>query len=158
MLQYKITTAPGFFPTSWEGYGNEINHFQAGGGLNLRGYAGYLLPQGDGFAYKGNSGAAINVELEFQNLLDRRPKKSNNIKLQTYFFGDIGIMNYENLNNKNQFSDPLIDAGLGSAITFKTKYYDIKPFTVRFDMPFFVYAPNIEAIDWRFVLGINRAF
>ena len=158
MLQNKITTAPGFFPTSWEGYGDEINHFQAGGGLNLRGYAGYLLPQGDGSAYKGNSGAAFNMELEFQNLLDRRPKKSNNIRLQTYFFGDIGVMNYENLNNKNQFSDPLIDAGIGSAVTFKTKYYDIKPFTVRFDMPFFVYAPNIEAIDWRFVLGINRAF
>ena len=158
MLRYKITTAPGFFPEAWEGYSDETNNFHAGGGLNLRGLAGYLLPQGDGFAYKGNSGAAFNMELEFQKLFDRRPKKSNNIKLQTYIFSDIGLMNYENLNNENRFSEPLVDAGIGVAVKFKTKYYNAKPFILRLDMPLYVYTPGVEAFDWRFVVGIGRAF
>jgi hypothetical protein len=52
------------------GYGTDYNHFQMGGGLNLRGYAGYLAPIEDKngkvvIAYQGTSGAAINAELEF---------------------------------------------------------------------------------------------
>lgn len=158
MMDYKITKAPGFFPTEWEGYGNEINHFHAGGGLNLRGYAGYLLPQDNGFAYKGNSGAAINMELEFHRLFDRRPSKSNNVQLQTYVFGDLGVINYQDLNNNNQFSRALFDAGVGTALKIKTKYYDIKPLTIRFDMPFYVSQPDTEEFDWRFMVGIGRAF
>ena len=69
LMNNKYTRSTGFFPMDWMGYGNTTNHFHAGGGLNLRGYAGYLVVQEDKnsqivAAYKGNSGAAINIEME----------------------------------------------------------------------------------------------
>ena len=44
-----------------------------GGGLNLRGYAGYYAPEinDEGnyvLSYNGTSGASISAELEFQNI------------------------------------------------------------------------------------------
>ena len=44
MMDNKYYRAAGFAPPGWVGeYGADINHVQFGGGLNIRGYAGYLL-------------------------------------------------------------------------------------------------------------------
>src|SRR5665213_1535642 len=91
----KYTRSVAFVPAQWVGYGATTNHFQEGGGLDLRGYAGYLVAQSntkDGnvyTVYKGNSGAAVNAELEFDRLVKIAPKITRNwLKLDTYFFGD----------------------------------------------------------------------
>ena len=68
MMENKYTRSAGFTPYDWLGYGPEVNHFQMGGGLGLRGYAGYVAPEltGNGdlmLTYRGNSGAALNAEL-----------------------------------------------------------------------------------------------
>ena len=68
MTNNKFTRAAGYVDNTWLGYSADVNHFQEGGGLNLRGYAGYLVPDYGGneniYVYKGSSGAAFNAELE----------------------------------------------------------------------------------------------
>lgn len=158
LIDNKFTKAPGFFPTNWEGYGNTTNHFHAGGGLNLRGYSGNYITQSDGLAYKGKSGAAVNIEVEFQKLLDLNPSKSRKLQLATYLFYDMGVINYQTTSNSTNISNVLADAGIGTALKIKFGYYDIKPLTIRFDMPFYISNTEEENFDWRFVLGVNRAF
>src|SRR5439155_21221964 len=63
LMDNKFTRSQGFFAPSMAAYGQTMNHFNAGGGLGLRGYSGYLAPQaapGDDirFTYKGTAGAA----------------------------------------------------------------------------------------------------
>ena len=45
LMDNKLTRAQGFIPNDWIGYGESTNKFHMGGGLNLRGYAGYLAPE-----------------------------------------------------------------------------------------------------------------
>ena len=73
LMDNKYTRSVGFFPVDWAGYSLTTNNFHAGGGLNLRGYAGYLVAHENNngeiiSVYKGNTGAALNVELEFDKL------------------------------------------------------------------------------------------
>ncbi len=69
MMESKFTRSIGFIPSDWLGYGANVNHFQQGGGLNIRGFAGYLAPVGDTVnqyrLFMGNSGAAINAGTGF---------------------------------------------------------------------------------------------
>ncbi len=167
----KYLRSRAFVPADWLGYGNTINHFQQGGGLNLRGYAGYLVAQennGDGnvyTVYKGNSGAAINAELEFDRLVKFAPKfLRNTFKLDTYLFGDAGVIGYKRTDNTNAVSALRADAGIGAALTIK-RFLNVlektKPLTLRFDVPFFINrSPSAEPdyIKFRWVVGINRAF
>ncbi len=73
MMNNKYTRSTGFINRDWLGYNDNLNHFQMGGGLNLRAYAGYLMPQGDlanqTFNYSGTAGASFSAELEFSNYL-----------------------------------------------------------------------------------------
>jgi hypothetical protein len=66
MMDNKFIRSRAFVPTDWLGYGNNVNHFQAGGGLNIRGYAGYLLPVNTNntqvYVYSGTNGASCNAE------------------------------------------------------------------------------------------------
>ncbi|MGB1248890.1 MAG: M1 family aminopeptidase, partial [Chitinophagales bacterium] len=55
MVENKYVRAAGFYPNDWLGYGAETNHFHYGGGLNMRGYAGYHLVEQDN---EGNTVAA----------------------------------------------------------------------------------------------------
>lgn len=93
LMDNKYTRAVGFFPQEWLGYGVSSNHFHAGGGLNVRGYAGYLAPEViDGetiFAHYGNSGAAVNMELSFSQYFMPQSKW---LEIDTYVFSDIGVM------------------------------------------------------------------
>ena len=177
MMDNKFTRSAGFFPTSWMGYGADVNNFQMGGGLNLRGYAGYLSPQIDKngnmvFAYRGNSGASFNSELEFDQLfkfvhiVDRNEIIGwikNTFKLNTYLFGDIGVINYNTPDEKLLLTDYRADAGLGAALTIKKwgPLQKVDPLTIRFDMPMFLNrVPAVETnyIKFRWLIGVSRAF
>ena len=98
MVDNKYVRSIGFIPADWLGYGNDVNHFHHGGGLNLRGYSGYLAPQNysDGtqaITYKGLSGSSINTELDFANLFNVQPSFTKNwLKIDTYFFFDGGFI------------------------------------------------------------------
>jgi hypothetical protein len=171
MMENKYTRSMGFFDPEWAEIAATTNIFHYGGGLNLRGYSGYVAPelQSDStivFTYKGQTGAAINAELEFDGLF--RMKKQNwlnrTFKLNTYLFGDAGIINYSAPGNAIlKMSDVRIDAGVGVALTIK-KFgilQTVNPLTIRFDMPFFlnrIPATDKEFIQYRFVVAISRAF
>jgi aminopeptidase N len=139
-----------------------------GGGLNLRGYAGYLAPElrkingtdSVVFAYAGKSGASWNLEIDFDKFI-KIPAKglTKNLKVDTYLFTDMGVLNYKT-GSDNTFGKFRMDAGIGTAVTMKFGPFDIKPLTLRFDMPFFINAaPAVsEYFKFRYVVGINRAF
>jgi aminopeptidase N len=177
LMDNKFTRSAGFFPSDWMGYGANTNSFQMGGGLNLRGYAGYVVPEEiqDGsvrFAYRGNSGAAINSELEFDQLFKFiRITDENGIvkwakstfKLNTYLFGDIGVINYNTASEDLKLSDFRADAGIGTALTIKKwgALQTVHPLTIRFDMPFFlnrIPATENEYFKFRWLVGVSRAF
>jgi hypothetical protein len=179
MMDNKFTRARGFFPAEWAAYGMGTNNFHHGGGMNLRGYAGYNLPNQmtsdlNNTTYNNfytRSGIAGNVEVEFDRLVKWKPKKiSDYIKFNTYLFVDAGYVvnhlgvhesfnsSYPNL--KNKF---LADAGLGVALTIKRwgNLFQAKPLTVRFDMPFWLSEkPQFDNSNFKFrwVLGVSRAF
>jgi aminopeptidase N len=171
MMENKYTRSQGFFDPAWAEIGASTNIFHYGGGLNLRGYSGYLAPQlttdsAVVVTYKGQTGAAINAELEFDGFF--KMKKQNwlnkTFKLTTYLFGDAGIINYSAANDPIlKMADLRIDAGLGVALTIKKfgALQTVNPLTIRFDMPFFLNrlpATDKEYIQYRFVIGVSRAF
>jgi aminopeptidase N len=172
MMDNKYTRSIGLFPVEWGGYGNDINHFHAGGGLGLRGYAGYQLPQVDWYGdvrktYKGSSGYAVNMEVEFQELFRfigrKMPRVNSVIGITTYAFGDAGAISFSNPGESIAFGDIRMDAGLGCALTIKRfpPLQTCKPLTIRFDVPLFINrAPynSPENVAFRWVIGINRAF
>jgi len=163
LIENKYTRAVGIIPESMVGYGNSGTYaLHMGGGLNIRGMAGYLASNTKGidtfFIYYGNKGAAINLELEFGKLfgLKRLPGFLNNLRLNPYVFGDAGI-----LGNGNQYSGLRADAGLGTTLTIGFgKYNKLQPLVLRFDVP--VFMNRVEAgqdyVDFRYIVGINRAF
>ncbi len=167
MMDNKYTRSMGFFQPF--AFGATTNNFATGGGLNLRGYMGYLLPQvsstGDyRFNYKGTTGAAYNMELDFSrcfNFIEKWTKQS--VAFGAYLFGDAGIIqtnyNYEAI----AFSDIMADAGIGTTLTIKKwwKLQNIKPLTIRADFPLFLnrlpYAEN-NYFQFRWMIGVSRAF
>ena len=170
LMDNKYTRSMGILPPSWGNYGNTTNHFTAGGGLGLRGFSGYLLAQknADGtfsYNYKGATGAAFNTEIEFGELFKFiNPKfMKNSIKLQPYIFGDAGIINTNTANKANVMSDLMVDAGVGTTLSIVRwgSLTNIKPLTIRFDMPLFInrlpYAEK-DYFQFRWMIGINKAF
>ena len=156
---------------SWLKYGNTTNHFHHGGGLNLRGFSGYYIAQEteeDSLdiraVFKGNTGAAFNIELEFQDLLGLRIRKLSKIfSLSSYLFSDLGVINYNAGNESLALSNLRIDAGLGLLLSIKKfgPLEVVNPINLRFDMPFFLNrTPNTDPdfFQFRWILGIGRAF
>jgi len=167
MLNNDFTKADAFFPVDWYGYGAEINHLQMSGGLNLRGYAGYLAPEvSEGeiiYTYRGNSGLSASMEVDFDKFIPLNPKFTRNwLHIDSYLFGDIGSMVYQNLSNETLLGSVRADAGIGTAFTFKKLPFNIyKPITIRFDVPFLINPSTYtqpEQLEFRYVLGINRSF
>ncbi len=170
MMDSKYYRAAGFVPQSfaWR-YQEDINHLHFGGGLNMRGYAGYLLAEKDKYGvvlpvYKGNSGFAVNAEMDFNRIVKVKKQKLKDIfDLNTYLFGDAGAITYQNSREENQLSQIRFDAGAGVALTIKKwgPLQNVKPLTFRFDVPFFISnAPyvNQKHFTFRWVVGISRAF
>ena len=141
-----------------------------GGGLNLRGYAGYYAPEinDEGnyvLSYNGTSGASISAELEFQNIF--LLNKVFGLPFKSYLFADAGIINTREItreNYKEAFSKVRSDAGLGFALTLNEwgPLQVVKPITLRLDLPFFLNRyPSIDDDYFqtnRFVVGIGRTF
>lgn len=177
LIDNKYTRSIGFVPTDWAGISRyDVNHFQQGGGLNLRGYAGYNAPDernGTVYqSYKGRSGGAINVEVAFNDYIQLKPRFTKNwLHADLYCFGDAGVMETSRFNVANVYaviptttwSDVRVDAGLGAAFTIKNfgVFEKAKPLTLRIDLPFFLNrAPysNNNYFALRYVVGVNRAF
>ncbi len=160
MYENKYTRAAGLF------YLLDVNPVMSlGGGLNARGYHNYFaaeqLDQNTtilGYASKG--GGALNLELEYGNLLN----KSKTLNLTPYLFADAALMQLTHpQTQKTMLSDLRADAGVGLAFSIlKFKPLEkVKPLTLRVDFPFFVNRiPSTESdyIKFRWVVGINRAF
>tara|TARA_Y100001978_G_C23700921_1_gene440856 strand:- start:5084 stop:5980 length:897 start_codon:yes stop_codon:yes gene_type:complete len=169
LMNHKLTRAQGFVPNDWTGYGVSTNQFHMGGGLNLRGYAGYLAPELDAEGnytetYAGTSGASISTELEFHKIL---PVIKRQRKLKAYFFADAGLINTTQVtyqNWKDSFTSVRSDAGIGFALTLDRwgALETVRPFTLRIDFPMLLNKyPNVDESHIqanRFVLGIGRAF
>jgi aminopeptidase N len=170
LMDNKYTRANGFIPPNWGEYGAITNHFTAGGGLNLRGYSGYLLAATDanGFVvynYKGTTGASASAEIEFGELFSfmNIKKLNNSIKINPYLFGDAGTINTNAPTKATVMSGLIADAGVGVAVSIQKfgPLYGIKPLTIRFDMPFFVNRLPFAEKDYlqmRWMIGINRSF
>ncbi|MBK6753371.1 MAG: M1 family peptidase [Flavobacteriales bacterium] len=173
MMENKYVRSIGFVPNVWAGaYGDTPDHFHHGGGLNLRGYAGYVAPElgPDGqviATYRGNSGASINAELDLDGLVRWRPKAIREyLHLDAYLFGDAGTMGYRTATDGPtdlRLADVRADAGAGFAFTIKRwgPLTDLNPLTVRFDMPFVLSAlpaTEQEHFAFRYVVGIGRTF
>src|SRR5262249_40847107 len=103
LIDNRFTYARAFVPNPWLGYGNVPNHFQYGGGLNVRGYAGFVAPQRTSingkdttiFTYFGKSGLGYNLEIDFDRYIKIPPKRIlKNFKMDTYLFGDAGLMSF----------------------------------------------------------------
>ena len=162
----KYTRAAGFAPVGNIPFGSDLGNFQGGGGLNLRGYAGYLSPDGnsvtDSLTYIGRSGSSVSVEIDFDKYIHFQPKTYRKFfHLDLYAFTDGGFIVYDNALGNEAVGKLRFDAGLGSMLTIKFGNLDITPLRIRFDMPLFLSRPpasDSEFIDFRYVLGINRSF
>jgi aminopeptidase N len=172
LMENKYVRSIGFVPYEWTGYGANVNHFHHGGGLNLRGYAGYLAPEEteDGqlvFTHFGNTGLSASGEVDLDGLVNFRPGKlARYLHLDVYLFGDVGMMGYRiqrNGQDQLRLAKPRADAGAGVAFTIKRfgPLTDIKPLTIRFDMPLLLSSlPATEAdhFGFRYVVGVGRSF
>ncbi len=170
MMDNKYVRSKAFLPPEWVNqYGSTIGNFQYGGGLNLRGYNGYAVVEVDAQgntvpAYKGSSGAAINVEFDFDEVVRVKNKWLRTyFDLDTYLFADGGAIVFDNSIGNREWSDFRLDAGAGVAFTIKKwgVLQGLKPLTFRFDVPFYIsHAPAAEPdnIAFRWLLTINRAF
>lgn len=169
LIGNRITRSAGIIPQDWTGFGADVNHFNMGGGLDLRGYSGYLVTEPDEngnihFIYKGHSGAAFNAELEFNRLFSFIPEiLPKHLTLKTYLFGDAGIISVSEIYEKLELSQLRADAGVGISLTIKKwgPMDKLKPLTLRFDMPLFL--NRIPAVEnkyfkFRWMVGIGQAF
>ncbi len=176
-MENKYTRSIGFIPEKWEGNSRyNVNHFEQGGGLGLRGYAGYFAPDNHNgtemVGYKGRSGASVNLELGFENYMPWRPRALRSwLHANVYAFGDAGIMELSYFNSPNQYfiipsttwGSVHVDAGIGCAFTIKNwgVFEKAKPLTIRLDLPIFLNRPpygNDQYATFRYVIGVNRAF
>lgn len=149
-----------------------------GGGLNMRGFIGYMLPiitaSGSIIGMRSNNGFSFNTELEFGKLFSIKPKQRF-LHINPYFFGDLGWMVFP-YQETVVHTNLLADAGLGFAFTFQNWYKlfmlknkfilkrpilnSYKPITIRIDFPFLRNAVHTteEYFAPRWLIGINRAF
>ncbi len=169
LIENKYTRADAFVPSNWSKYDVNTSHFQQGGGLNLRGYAGYLMPVDDNagvqhLGYRTNAGAAVNVELGFDRLWKRKYRKlRESFDYNIYLFADAGVLKIDQLKSYQLSNLFKTDAGIGTAWTIKKigPLQTIDPLTLRFDMPLFLNAtpftsPNFVQVRW--IVGINKSF
>ncbi len=173
----KFNRSAGVVPAAWSNYGELSNHYQVGGGLNLRGYAGYLVPVMDGssqaYLYRGNAGASVNVELDYDKYIPLRAGSlSKYIHLDAYLFFDAGILASRNVSNMDQTqikqgsnlnTGIMASGGHGLILTIKKwgVLDEIKPLSIRFDIPFYLSNAQFASpgnIQFRWVMGVSRAF
>jgi len=167
MMRSKFTRSEGIISSKYTDYDYTTNYFHHSGGLNLRGYTGYLAPEfnTDGtissYNYNGTSGLSFNTEVDFTDYLPYLIRKHN---ISSYLFADAGAISSEKINKdnfKNVFTDYRADMGIGFTYLFKNfgSLENIKPILIRFDMPLFLNrapATDKDFIQMRWLIGINR--
>ena len=168
LMQNKYTRSSGIFNSNFGGFDNSIGNFHSSGGLNLRGYTGYLAPEYDengnliNNTNVGTSGASMTTEIDFSWYLPYSIRRQN---IKSYLFADAGIINIEEVNRKNYktaFSDLRADAGIGFTYTRRNwgPLETIKPLIIRLDLPIFLNRPPYgeEYIEMRWILGVGQTF
>jgi hypothetical protein len=169
MLESKFTRSRGFIPEQWLGFGSTTNHFHMGGGLNLRGYAGYMAPvvslsSSQTYLYQGDFGMSASAELDFDRLIKFKPKLTRNwLKMDLYLFADAGILGQSDDTDEGLFTPLRMNAGLGTVLTVSRwgKRNLISPLSLRLDAPFFLNTPPYSDKGYfqsRWVVGIGRSF
>lgn len=168
MANNKFTRTNGLLSTDEFAFSHEIGNYHMGGGLNLRGYSGYLAPEYDenGNLIRntnyGTSGASFSTEIDFSSYLPYSIRKTG---LGSYLFADAGVINIEEVNRNNfmsAFSDVRADAGIG--FTYTHKHWGplerISPLVIRLDLPLLLNRPpyNEEYHQMRWILGIGKSF
>jgi hypothetical protein len=110
MAENKFTRSGGFVPYNWMTLNNAPGNFQLGGGLNLRGYVGYLAPtelvddKGQVTVFRTNTGSSINAEWSFAKLTHfYRQKFARYLTIDPYLFADAGVVNYSKKGNLREF-------------------------------------------------------
>jgi len=143
-------------------FGNDMNNFHMSGGLNLRGYTGYLSPESGVNTNYGTSGASFTTEIDFSSYLPYSLRKQG---FGSYFFGDAGIINTKEINRNNYntaFTDIKADAGIGFTYTHRNwgPLETIKPLVIRLDFPLLLNQPLSEEdyIKMRWIIGIGKTF
>jgi aminopeptidase N len=170
MMEDPLTRARGFLPSEASGYGATTRNFHYGGGLGLRGYSGYLAPSSvEGgekvlLGYRGISGGAFNLELEFQDAFGFRWRAlAPYFDLRSYLFYDAGIMELSKDEDGPYWGPVRMDGGIGAALTLEQlgPIEEIDPVTLRFDLPLFLNRTpdqDPEFVQFRWLFGISRAF
>ena len=172
MMHNKYARSAGFIPHDWATYSlGNTNIFHHGGGLNLRGYAGYYMLEEEhdmieeesaktNRVYRGLSGAALNTEIEFTNTIPYL----KHFGISSYLFADAGFMDNNFTDNKFFSSSLYMDAGVGFTLAISKLWdsvIDAEALTLRMDFPLFLNRPpendNYLSLN-RFVFGVNRAF
>ncbi|GIV40859.1 MAG: hypothetical protein KatS3mg034_0169 [Vicingaceae bacterium] len=165
MMENKFFRSRMITPVDFTQYGSTTGHFQAGGGLNLRGYNNYVAPENKGdtivLTYRGKSGASFSTELEFDKLIPLKFKKlSGWMDIDMYLFYDAGFIN-DQWKFDNNFL-PRMDAGPGMTLTIK-KWWQFEkpsPLTIRADFPLFLNRPPAgeDYFAFRWLISINKSF
>ena len=167
MMDNKYERSSGFIPNEYKGYQKEINHFQSGGGLNLRGFNGYALTEKNSegettVAYRSQSGVSTSLEIDFNQYLPIKFRGlRNSCRMETYVFADAGLIDLYG-NDRIDFSSIKADAGIGVHLSWYNfgPLQTVKPFTIRADFPFIVSEVPVgdENFAFRWLLGVSRTF
>lgn len=160
--------ARGFFADNWteNNMGRSTSSVHFGGGYNLRGYTGYRAEFEDGAAaWYGNNGAALNIEIEFDERIPFRPKLlKDHFKLDTYIFGDAGILGRSVVRSgfdKPEWDKIRADFGAGAALgIFRSRNKGSKPLILRADFPLLLTATPFtqDNFQFRWLIAVGRAF
>jgi hypothetical protein len=116
------------------------------------------------FVFRGNKGASINYEVDFDGLIKWKPRKlAKVLHLDTYIFADAGVMGTEIQGRSLAMSGLRASAGLGTMLTIKDwgPWSSGKPIMIRFDVPIFLNRTPAESPDFvqfRYLIGVSRAF
>lgn len=163
MMNNKYTRSMGLIPLDWTSYGNTTNTFQYGGGLNLRGYAGYFMTtdesNGDVNNYKGTSGISFNSEIEYTDLIPYL----NYFGINSYVFMDAGAINDNQTEDNLSFSSLYMDAGMGFTLDISRIWGNkikAEPLVIRIDLPLLLNKPpaNQDYFKMRCIVSLNRSF
>lgn len=162
-MDQKWLRSRAWFPDGWAVYGNDFGNVQYGGGLNVRGNAAYRATEvnadGDTISvFAGRSGISASAELDYTALLPTKFRNGRKpLSLQSYLFGDAGL-----LGTAQGHSGLRFNAGLGFLAQLRAQgIAGTNPLRIRLDLPVFINriaANNGDYLQFRWVIGINRAF
>ena len=159
MMENVLTRSTGLIARDWVNYSSKVNYFHVGGGLNLRAYNGYLMPEGNNLqqilSFNGTSGSSFSAELEFNDYLSFFDGQ----KMKTYGFIDMGWININNLSQKLNLGSFRMDGGFGFCYDIQGVYENTTQ--LRVDLPWFMNKPPADENYFtfsRFIIGLNRSF